>query len=107
MTSISTASTFGSFFSWSIACLPFSAKRTIMPWSSSMLVSEKMLRTSSSTTRMLFRHYGIGVVQVLEHLPFLLGELRFDPVEEERGLIEQTLRRLHVLHDDRLRVLLD
>src|SRR6266513_1738234 len=46
-------------------------------------------------------------MEMLEHLPLLLGKLGFDAVGEQRRLVEQTLGRLHVLEDDRLRVLPD
>jgi hypothetical protein len=56
---------------------------------------------------LLSGHDRIGVMQMLEHLPLLLGQLGLDAMEEERGLVEQTLGRLHILQDDRLRVFLD
>ena len=49
----------------------------------------------------------VGVVQPLEHAPLLLGKPRLHAVEEERRLVEQTLRRLDVLDDDRLGELLE
>ena len=36
---------------------------------------------------------GIGPVELLQHLPLASGRLRLDPVQEERGLVEQPLRR--------------
>ncbi len=50
MMSISTRSSSGSSRIASSASLPFSAKRTAIPWPSSTLVRAKTLRTSSSTT---------------------------------------------------------
>ena len=34
----------------------------------------------------------VGRVQLLEHLALVLGQLRLDPVQEERRLVEQALR---------------
>src|SRR5437868_10831552 len=51
---------------------------------------------------MLTGEYGIGVMQPLEHSPLLLRELRLHAVQEQRGLVEQALRTLHVLDDDRI-----
>src|SRR5690242_6846601 len=45
---------------------------------------------------------GVGVVQALEHAPLVLRQLRFDSVQEQRRLVEQTFRTLHVLDDDRV-----
>ena len=76
-----------------------------MPWSSSTLVSAKMLRTSSSTTSTLLpAKTAVGAVQLLEHPALLLRQLRLDAVQEQRGLVEQPLGRTHILDDDRLGV---
>ena len=48
----------------------------------------------------------VRVVQLLEHLPLRVRQLRLDPVQEERRLVEQPLGRAGVLDDDRLRVAL-
>ena len=78
-----------------------------MPWSSSTLVSEKMFRTSSSTTSTcLLGEHGVGVVQPLEHAALLLRQACLDAVQEQGRLVQQSLGRLHVLHDDRLGELL-
>ena len=53
----------------------------------------------------LAREHRVGVVQPLEHPALLLRQLRLHAVQEQRGLVEQPLRRLHILHDDRLREL--
>ncbi|MNC91378.1 hypothetical protein D3C83_76270 [compost metagenome] len=39
-------------------------------------------------------------MQLLEHLALLLGQVLFDTVEEQRGLVEQTIGRADVFHDD-------
>ena len=44
----------------------------------------------------------IVLVQLLEHLALLGRQVALDAVQEQRGLVEQPLRRLHVLDDDRL-----
>ena len=44
----------------------------------------------------------IGPVELLEHPPLALGQPGRDPVEEERGLVEQPLGRARVLDDHRL-----
>ena len=62
-----------------------------------------MLRTSSSTTStFLPASTGSVVVQLLEHLPLGLGQVGLDAVQEQRGLVQQPLGRLHVLDDDGL-----
>ena len=53
---------------------------------------------------LLALEHGVGHVQALEHLPLVRREPRLHPVQVERGLVEQPLRRAHVLHHDRLRV---
>ena len=45
----------------------------------------------------------VRAVQPLEQLPLRLRQVRHDAVQEERGLVEQPLGRLHVLEDDALR----
>ena len=44
----------------------------------------------------------VRAVQPLEHLPLGLRQVGDDAVQEERGLVEQPLRRLHVLEHDAL-----
>ena len=69
---------------------------------SSTLVSAKMLRMSSSTISALRpASDGIVLVQLLEHLALLGRQAALDAVQEQRGLVEQPVRRLHVLDDDR------
>ena len=65
-----------------------------------------MLRMSSSTTSTLRPVQGlIALVQVLDHVLLRLGQVRDDPVQEQRGLIEQPLRRAHALEHDALGLL--
>ena len=79
-----------------------------MPRASSALVSANTLRTSSSTIRTLLPvEHGVGVVQLLEHPPALGRQRRLGPVQEQRRLVEQPLRRARVLDDDRLGVALE
>ena len=42
---------------------------------------------------LLAGEHRVGVVQLLEHLPLLAGQLGLDAVQEQRGLVEQALRR--------------
>ena len=77
-----------------MASWPLVAVITFMPWRSSRLLSAKMLRTSSSTTstlRPLQRL--VAVVQLLDHALLGFGQVGDDPVQEQRRLIEQPLRR--------------
>ena len=71
---------------------------------SSTLVSAKMLRMSSSTISTCLpgeqrRPTGAAARSML---PLGFGQVGLDAVEEERRLVEQALRRAHVLDDDRL-----
>ena len=36
----------------------------------------------------LARHHRVGIVEVLQHLPLLLGQLGLDAVQEERCFIQ-------------------
>ena len=53
-----------------------------------------MLRTSSSTiSTFLPGEHRVGLVELLQHLPLLLGQVGLDAVQEQRGLVEQALGR--------------
>ncbi len=43
---------------------------------------------------------GIVLVQVREHPALLRRKVPFHPVQEQRRLVEEAVRRLHVLDDD-------
>ena len=62
-----------------------------------------MLRASSSTTSTLRpRSTSLRAVQPLEHRLLLRRQVGDDAVQEQRGLVEQPLGRLHVLQHDAL-----
>ena len=80
------------------------ASTTCMPWRSSRLDSAKMLRTSSSTTStFLPASASSRLVQALEHALLGRRQVGDHAVQEERGLVEQALGRLHALEHDALR----
>src|SRR5688500_51820 len=97
MTSIRIRSTSLSLPSEARASLPFSAKVTVMPCPASTLVRENMLRTSAAPL--------MTFLPVNSPPALLVGELGLDTMQEERSLVEQPFRRLHILDDDRLGVL--
>ena len=103
MMSIKTIDRSGVFWIRSIACRPLVALITSIPWPSSSEVRAKMLRASSSTTSTLRPCEDlVGAVQPLEHRLLLGRQIGDHPVQEERRLVEQPLRRLDVLEDDAL-----
>ncbi len=104
MMSISTTPMSGCWRISSIAWRPFVALTTSISWFSSSVVSAKMLRASSSTTSTLRpRSTSLEAWRRLEHLLLGLGQVGDHAVQEERRLVEEPFRRLHVLEQDALR----
>jgi hypothetical protein len=69
-----------------------------MPCRSSTLDRAKMLRTSSSTTSTRFCLQGVvRFVQLLHHALLGQRQVRDHAMQEQRGLVEQALRRFHAL----------
>ena len=78
--------------------------RPCAPFGSSTLDSAKMLRTSSSTTRMRRPSSAASRSRAAFSMRWRSGgSCRLDLVQEQRHLVEQPLGRARVLDDDRLR----
>ena len=87
----------------SSASRPLRAISTSAPRGSSTLDSAKMLRTSSSTTRMRRALEGRVAVARRRSMRCALGrQARLDLVQEQRHFVEQPLGRAGALDDDRL-----
>ena len=104
MMSISTMASSGVASTSSIASLPVVAVSTFMPRRSSTLESAKMLRASSSTSSTVRpTRSSSELLQPLQHPLLLRRQVGHHAVQEQRGLVEQPLRRLHALDHDAAR----
>ena len=87
----------------SMASRPLVALITSMSWFSSSEVSAKMLRASSSTTSTLRpRRTSLEPCSRSSICLLLRRQVGDDAVQEQRGLVQQPLGRLHVLEHDAL-----
>ena len=84
-----------------IASLPLAAVSTRMPLRSSMLLSAKMLRVSSSTSSAVFpTRSSSDRCNRSYHLLLLRRQIGHDAVQEQRGLIQQPFGRFHAFDDN-------
>ena len=74
-----------------------------MSWfSSTRRQREDVARVVVDDQHLAAAQHLVRAVQPLEHLPLRLGQVGDDAVQEQRGLVEQPLGRLHVLEHDAL-----
>ncbi len=103
MTSISTSDRSSVLSTSLIASCPLVAVITCMLCRSSRLLSAKILRMSSSTTSTLRPFSGSSLsCRCLDHLLLGRRQVGDHPVQEQRRLIQQPLRRAHALEHDAL-----
>ena len=104
MMSISTMARSGVFSTISIASLPVVAVSTCMPRrSSTLLKREDVARVVVDQQHGAADQILVRAVEPLEHALLLGRQVGDDAMQEQRGLVEQPLRRLDALHHDAAR----
>ena len=104
MISINTIATSVRAFNTAIASLPVVAVSTSMPRRSSTLREGKYVaRIVIDQQHRAVHEVFIGAVQTLEHALLGRRQIGDHPMQEQRGLIEQALRRFHSLDHDAAR----
>src|SRR5262249_42994390 len=100
MMSIRTTSTSGLAFRISMALLPVSADAHTISCRSRIVIIAKMLRMSSSTMSAFFE---ASTVQALDHLALRVRQIGYRAMQVKGRLVEQALRRAHMLEHVGLR----